>query len=116
VQTCRFTSCPSAQSCSRWYFPQVLKVFGDNDPIDVVEIGSVALASGSVTAVKALGVLAMIDDGELDWKVVAIAASDPMASELHDVADVEAKMPGTISGIREWFRWYKVSLEAHADR
>jgi len=85
----------------------VLKVFGDDDPIDVVEIGSVALASGSVTPVKALGVLAMIDDGELDWKVVAIAASDPMAAELNDVADVEAKLPGTISGIREWFRWYK---------
>ena len=74
----------------------------------MVEIGSVALASGSVTPVKALGVLAMIDDGELDWKVVAIAASDPMASELNDVADIEAKMPGTLSGIREWFRWYKV--------
>jgi len=88
--------------------PQTLKVFGDDDPIDVVEIGSVALASGSVTPVKALGVLAMIDDGELDWKVVAIAASDPMADELNDVADIEAKMPGTLSGIREWFRWYKV--------
>jgi len=84
-----------------------LKVFGDNDPIDVVEIGSSSLAMGSVTPVKALGVLAMIDDGELDWKVVAIAASDPMASELNDIADVEAKMPGTVSGIREWFRWYK---------
>lgn len=87
---------------------QTLKVFGDDDPIDVVEIGSTALVSGSVTPVKALGVLAMIDDGELDWKVVAIAASDPMASELNDVADIEAKMPGTLSGIREWFRWYKV--------
>jgi len=84
-----------------------LKVFGDNDPIDVVEIGSEALAMGSITPVKALGVLAMIDDGELDWKVIAIAASDPMAAELNDVADVEAKMPGVISGVREWFRWYK---------
>lgn len=46
-----------------------LKCFGDNDPIDVVEIGSKALAMGSVTEVKPLGVLAMIDDGELDWKV-----------------------------------------------
>jgi inorganic pyrophosphatase len=85
----------------------VLKCKGDNDPLDVVEIGSAALAMGSVTPVKPLGVLAMIDDGELDWKVIAIAANDPMASELHDVADVEAKLPGTISGIREWFRWYK---------
>ena len=40
-------------------------------------------------------------------QVIAIAASDPMAAELNDVADVEAKMPGVISGVREWFRWYK---------
>lgn len=80
---------------------------GDNDPVDVVEIGSVALTVGSVTPVKPLGVLAMIDDGELDWKIIAIAASDPLANELNDIADVEAKLPGVVSGIREWFRWYK---------
>lgn len=42
---------------------------GDNDPVDVVEIGEAECAMGSVTPVKPLGVLAMIDDGELDWKV-----------------------------------------------
>ena len=84
-----------------------LQCFGDDDPIDVVEIGSSALAAGSVTPVKALGVLAMIDDGELDWKVLAIAESDPLAATLNDVADVEAQCPGVVSGIREWFRWYK---------
>lgn len=41
---------------------------GDNDPVDVVEIGSRALESGGVYPVKPLGVYAMIDDGELDWK------------------------------------------------
>ncbi|KAJ1448785.1 putative inorganic pyrophosphatase [Pelagophyceae sp. CCMP2097] len=85
----------------------VLKCFGDNDPIDVVEIGSSALEAGSVTPVRALGVLAMIDDGELDWKVLAIALDDPLAKELFTVADVEAKCPGVVSGVREWFRWYK---------
>lgn len=80
---------------------------GDNDPLDVVEIGSEALASGTVHKVKVLGVLAMIDDGELDWKVIAIKSEDPLAKELHDIQDVEAKLPGTVSGIREWFRWYK---------
>ena len=49
----------------------------------------------------------MIDDGELDWKVVAISTSDPMAGKLNDVSDIEKEMPGVISGIREWFRWYK---------
>lgn len=42
--------------------------------------------------------LAMIDDGELDWKVVAIHKDDPLAAELNDVADVEKKCPGVLSG------------------
>jgi hypothetical protein len=42
---------------------------GDNDPIDAVEIGTRILRTGSVTKVKVLGCLAMIDDGETDWKV-----------------------------------------------
>ncbi|MGK3741011.1 MAG: inorganic pyrophosphatase, partial [Bacillariaceae sp.] len=62
----------------------VMKCFGDDDPIDVVEIGGSALAMGSVKEVKALGVLAMIDDGELDWKVVAVATDDPLAEEYND--------------------------------
>ena len=54
---------------------------------------------------KVLGVFAMIDDGELDWKVLAIARDDPLFALLHDVSDVEAHCKGTLSGIREWFRW-----------
>lgn len=62
---------------------------GDNDPVDVVEIGSATLASGGVYAVKPLAILAMIDDGELDWKIAAIAANDPKADLVNDVEDVE---------------------------
>merc|ERR1712185_892275 len=94
-----------------WEDPTVedpdLKAFGDNDPVDVVEIGTKALAQGEITRVKALGSLAMIDDGELDWKVIAVSADDEMASKLNDVSDLDKEMPGVISGIREWFRWYK---------
>jgi inorganic pyrophosphatase len=39
--------------------------FGDDDPIDVVEIGAVAQEMGGVVPVKPLGVLSMIDDGEV---------------------------------------------------
>jgi inorganic pyrophosphatase len=80
--------------------------FGDGDPLDVVEIGSADLEMGSITAVKPLGALAMIDDGELDWKLLAINPADPLAAQLNDISDVE-KLPGVVSGIREWFRWYK---------
>jgi inorganic pyrophosphatase len=81
-----------------------LKIFGDDDPIDVVEIGSKSLDMGSITEVKPLGVLAMIDDGELDWKVLAVAVDDPLAAEYNDIDDVPLAIQ---DGVREWFRWYK---------
>lgn len=36
---------------------------GDNDPIDVCEIGNKIIPSGSIIQVKVLGILAMIDEG-----------------------------------------------------
>merc|ERR1719163_2746639 len=81
--------------------------FGDDDPVDVVGIGAASLAMGSFTPVKVLGWLSMIDDGELDWKVIAINAADEHADKINDVDDIEAYYPGTVAGVREWFRWYK---------
>jgi inorganic pyrophosphatase len=57
--------------------------------VDVVEIGVAAGKRGGVYKVKPVGVYAMIDDGELDWKVIAIAADDPKAASINDVEDVE---------------------------
>ena len=39
--------------------------FGDNDPMDVVEIGASSQDMGAIVPVKPLGVLSMIDDGEV---------------------------------------------------
>jgi hypothetical protein len=33
---------------------------------------------------------------------------DPWAEHLHDISDVQQKLPGTLESIREWFRTYKV--------
>ena len=81
---------------------------GDNDPIDAIEIGTRILRSGSVTKVKVLGCLAMIDDGETDWKVICINVEDPLSQQLNDIEDVERVLPGYISSLREWLRNYKV--------
>lgn len=81
---------------------------GDNDPVDVVEIGSQACDMGGVYPVKPLGVYAMIDDGELDWKVICIRADDPLAAKLNDVEDVERELPGELQKVLEWFRDYKI--------
>jgi len=94
-----------------WEDPNVehlaMKCCGDNDPLDVVEIGFNAFKQGAVVPVKVLGALAVLDEGEVDWKIIAISTSDPLAAELQDIADVEMKCPGIVSGIREWFQWYK---------
>eukprot|EP00928_Gymnodinium_smaydae_P056574 TRINITY_DN3993_c0_g4_i1.p1 TRINITY_DN3993_c0_g4~~TRINITY_DN3993_c0_g4_i1.p1 ORF type:complete len:294 (-),score=38.31 TRINITY_DN3993_c0_g4_i1:75-956(-) len=83
---------------------------GDNDPLDVVEIGSQPHERGQISSIKVLGALAMIDSEELDWKLIAIDIKDPLADELKDIDNVK---PHIISGIREWFRWYKTPDNDH---
>lgn len=63
--------------------------------VDVVEIGGAQARIGDVLKVKPLGALAMIDEGELDWKIVAISVDDPRASLVNDVDDVEKHFPVT---------------------
>ena len=89
------------------YSPEDTACPGDNDPIDCVEIGALQLATGAVCAVKVLGVLALIDDGETDWKVIVISISDPMSHLMSDIDDVEVHLPGAIKAVREYFRDYK---------
>lgn len=86
-----------------------LDVKGDGDPVDVTEIGEKIMPFGAVYPVKVLGCLALLDEGEIDWKVVAINVDDPMADQVNDIADVERLMPGKVDAVREWFRLYKTA-------
>ncbi|XP_004626829.1 inorganic pyrophosphatase 2, mitochondrial [Octodon degus] len=81
---------------------------GDNDPIDVCEIGSKVLSRGEVIPVKILGVLALIDQGETDWKLIAINVNDPEAHKFHDIDDVKKFKPGYLEATVHWLRFYKV--------
>lgn len=81
---------------------------GDNDPIDVCEIGCRVAQRGEVIKVKVVGVLALIDEGETDWKLIAIDVNDPLADQLNDIGDVEMLLPGLLRATHEWFKIYKV--------
>ncbi|XP_077531600.1 uncharacterized protein LOC144143755 isoform X3 [Haemaphysalis longicornis] len=81
---------------------------GDNDPIDICEIGYRVAKRGEVLQVKILGVMALVDEGETDWKLLAIDVRDPLAKELNDVGDIEKHMPGLLKATNEWFRIYKI--------
>ena len=53
--------------------------------MDVVEIGSAVAVRGQVKQVKVLGVIALIDEGETDWKIIAIDVNDPNAEALNGI-------------------------------
>ncbi|EGZ07305.1 hypothetical protein PHYSODRAFT_319228 [Phytophthora sojae] len=82
---------------------------GDNDPIDVCEIGSRVAAIGEIYPVKVLGVLGMIDGGETDWKVIAINVNDPLAEHVNDLRDLrDTPLHDVVGQVHRWFRDYKI--------
>eukprot|EP01089_Gocevia_fonbrunei_P016826 TRINITY_DN530_c0_g1_i1.p1 TRINITY_DN530_c0_g1~~TRINITY_DN530_c0_g1_i1.p1 ORF type:complete len:274 (+),score=92.21 TRINITY_DN530_c0_g1_i1:82-822(+) len=80
---------------------------GDNDPLDVCEIGSAVGTIGQIKQVKVLGTIALIDEGETDWKIIAIDVNDPLAAKLNDINDVEKEIPNLLTKTHDWFRDYK---------
>ena len=82
---------------------------GDNDPLDVMEVGSGPLPMGQVVECKVLGAFTLLDEGETDSKVVCIRESDPLAPRVNDMDDLEAKLPGVTSMLRNWLKFYKTS-------
>jgi inorganic pyrophosphatase len=49
----------------------------------------------------------MVDEGEIDWKLISIRTDDPLNDEIKTTEDLINKFGYQITGIREWFRWYK---------
>uniref|UniRef100_A0A671XW65 inorganic diphosphatase n=1 Tax=Sparus aurata TaxID=8175 RepID=A0A671XW65_SPAAU len=81
---------------------------GDNDPIDICDIGNKVCSRGEIIKVKVLGTLALIDEGETDWKVIVINTEDPEAADFNDIDDVRQLKPGYLEATFDWFKRYKV--------
>ena len=81
---------------------------GDDDPLDVIDIGGKVAYTGMVYKVKVLGVLGMIDQDETDWKVIAINTCDPLASRIHNIHDIQTHIPTWLDTTRDWLRTYKI--------
>lgn len=82
---------------------------GDGDPLDCIDISPKVMPRGAVYPVKVLGTLALLDEGETDWKILAVNAADEKAALVNDIDDVEAHYPGIVGEVREWFRVYKTA-------
>ncbi|KAL2802598.1 inorganic pyrophosphatase [Aspergillus granulosus] len=79
---------------------------GDNDPIDLFDIGQDIGFTGQVMI---LGALAPNDGGETDWKVLGIDVNDPIADLVDKFDDVEKYRPSLIHSYHDWFTSYKVA-------
>jgi len=81
---------------------------GDKDPVDVCEVGDSPVATGTVLPVRVLGILAMIDSGETDWKVIVINAEEADSKGIRNMEDLEEKSPGLAATVKSFFTIYKV--------
>ena len=68
--------------------------------MDFVDLSPRAVPCGAVIAFKPLAALAMIDEGEVDWKVIGLNMADPIAASINSLAELEAAMPGQIDEVR----------------
>jgi inorganic pyrophosphatase len=78
---------------------------GDGDPLDVIVLGP-ALARGSVVAVRLVGLLELLDGGEQDDKLIAVAEGSPL-EDVASLAELDARYPGATRILETWFTSYK---------
>eukprot|EP01063_Lacrimia_lanifica_P034813 TRINITY_DN6524_c2_g2_i1.p1 TRINITY_DN6524_c2_g2~~TRINITY_DN6524_c2_g2_i1.p1 ORF type:complete len:1118 (+),score=533.49 TRINITY_DN6524_c2_g2_i1:48-3401(+) len=90
---------------------------GDNDPLDVMEVGNTVRPIGSIVPVKILGALALVDDGETDYKLIALAKDDPDADRITDMESLaEVKGEALSKRIKDWLKMYKTTDKSDPDK
>ncbi len=80
----------------------------DNDPLDILVICSVDIIPMSLVEAKVIGVMNMVDGGEQDDKIIAVAKNDPAVNFINDISELP---PHTMKEIVQFFQSYK-ALEA----
>ena len=94
--------------------PQTLlsiQLGGDGDPLDVIVLGE-QLQKGSVVEVKLIGILKMLDDGEVDDKLIAVMASNSIFSRVNSFNELKNSYQGIIEILEIWFTNYKGTEKA----
>lgn len=85
---------------------------GDHDPLDILVISQVDVAPLCIVPSKVIGVMRMVDSGESDDKIIAVAAGDPSVNHINDIKELP---PHFISEIQNFFESYKKLENKHVD-
>jgi inorganic pyrophosphatase len=84
---------------------------GDGDPLDVVILGE-PVDRGAVVTVRVLAVMKMLDDGELDEKIIATRIDDDFFSDIKTIDDLKKRYPGILDILSIWFKNYKLDPDS----
>ena len=79
--------------------------YEDGDPIDVLVISTYPLPPGTIVKARPLGTMHMIDGGDRDDKIIAIATKDPHFSHVKTLKDIG---PHFLLEIENFFTTYKI--------
>lgn len=76
----------------------------DKDPLDILIISQIEIVPMCVVEAKVIGVMRMLDNGEADDKLIAVAAGDPSFNHLNDISEMPQHF---VAEIRSFFEDYK---------
>ena len=81
---------------------------GDGDPLDVIVLGE-QLQKGSVVEIKLIGILKMLDKGEVDDKLIAVMVNNSIFSSVDSFNELKKSYQGITEILEIWFTNYKGS-------
>jgi len=76
----------------------------DKDPLDILVLSQIDIVPMCIVPAKVIGVMRMLDNGEADDKIIAVAVGDPSISHINDISELPAHF---ISEMRNFFEDYK---------
>lgn len=76
----------------------------DNDPLDILILSQIEFTPLCLVNAKVIGVMQMVDQGEADDKIIAVAADDVSINHVSDIGELP---PHFIRELRHFFEEYK---------
>ncbi|MAO08613.1 MAG: inorganic pyrophosphatase [Alteromonas sp.] len=60
----------------------------DKDPLDILVLSQIEIVPMCIVSAKVIGVMRMIDGGEMDDKIIAVAEHDMSVGHINDIAEL----------------------------
>jgi inorganic pyrophosphatase len=88
--------------CNYGFIPQTYGY--DKDPLDIMVLTSLPVQALCLMEAKVIGVMGMIDGGDADDKIIAVAANDPSVKHYNDIEELPRHF---FDELRHFFEEYK---------